>query len=82
MDSVDRPWITVGAVVAVTYVVSLAFWGFWATQGGAFTAAAVGIVVGAAIGSPRGWAGPSVKYRTRCRTRTLATDSDTARDAH
>ena len=49
MVAVDRKWIVLGAVVAVTYVASLAFWGLWATQGAAFTAAVVGVVLGSLL---------------------------------
>ncbi|WP_254764212.1 hypothetical protein [Natrinema marinum] len=49
MVSVDRTWVALGVVVAVTYVVSLAFWGLWATQGAAFAAAAVGVALGSLL---------------------------------
>ncbi|WP_408958300.1 hypothetical protein [Natrinema sp. 74] len=59
MVSVDRKWIVLGGVVVATYAASLAFWGLWATQGAAFTAAAVGVILGSLL-----WLGERAASRT------------------
>lgn len=75
MGSGSRPWIVLGIAVAVTYLAGIALWGSWATQGAAFTALAVGAVLGSVSAFSRGWIGPLALPTTRERTRVLATAS-------
>lgn len=49
MGSGSRPWTVLGIAVAVTYLAGIALWGSWATQGAAFTALAVGAVLGSVL---------------------------------
>lgn len=59
MLSGNRKWVALGIVVAATYVGSLAVWGLYATQGAAFLALVVAIVLGSVL-----WLGELVSSRT------------------
>lgn len=54
-----RKWVALGVVVAATYVVTLAVSGLHATQGAAFTALVVAIVLGSAL-----WLGDRIAPRS------------------
>jgi len=59
MLSGRQKWVGLGIVVAATYVVTLAVSGLHATQGAAFTALVVAIVLGSAL-----WLGDRAASRT------------------
>jgi membrane protein implicated in regulation of membrane protease activity len=58
MTAIDRKWIALGAIAAGTYVVTLVAAGYYATQGAAFAALCVAVVLGSVM-----WLGETVSSK-------------------